>query len=642
MITKEQKHILDTLKHGGKLPMPKGIAVEVISLTQRDDTTNQKVANLIKADPVLSVRVIKAANVLVASTTRPVVTVSDAVTVLGFRALRQMVTSLSLIENHLNGLCKQFDYSHFWAHSLLTAIAARHLTARSKLAAVEDIFTLGLLGRVGQLVLATIYPEKFGAILDSAKENSLDHLCQQEKQTFGFDQGEVSAALLADMNFPAIYQRLIQDYGHPKSSSVLEGSREWMLLNLLHLASLVADLLLAVPVAQKEAVRNLRLEAATLGLEEAFMIEVAGKCSSDWMEWSSLLNFSKRQLPDAAELFKQVDTDADGIRLNLAPVVEEGYKMRVLVVDDDRSIQMLMEKILKNAGHEVTVASNGVEALQSLQKTSPQLVITDWVMPEMDGIALCKALRTRSDSRGLYIIVTTAHEAPGKLVEAFEAGADDFVLKPLVPKMFYARLSAAQRVIQLQEELASDREKLVRLATNLAAVNERLETLALTDALTELHNRRFAMERLEQEWALSQRGGRSLSCLLIDIDHFKSINDRFGHQMGDEALKLVAHTLRQVARTQDVVCRYGGEEFLVICPDTDSEAAFQCAERLRLSVAEKSFLLEDGSKIQVTVSIGVATTHPAIPTQEALLVKADKNLYRAKAKGRNCTITDRP
>ncbi len=192
-------------------------------------------------------------------------------------------------------------------------------------------------------------------------------------------------------------------------------------------------------------------------------------------------------------------------------------------------------------------------------------------------------------------------------------------------------------MVRLQEELAFDREQLMRFSKDLAASNERLQRLALTDALTELPNRRFAMERFEQEWALSKRGDRTLSCMMVDIDYFKPINDKYGHQAGDEALKWVANALRQSARTQDVVCRYGGEEFVVICPDTGIDAAYKCAERLRLNVAALKFKSQENS-IRLTVSIGVAQKKEGVASIERLLSRADECLYAAKEGGRNRTV----
>lgn len=638
LVTPNQNNILAKLKLSGRLPTPKGVALEVINLTQRENASNQDIVRLISADPALSMRVIKAANVLLSSSSRPIVTITDAVTVLGSRALRQLVLGIALIVDYQHGPCKQFDYLHFWAHSLLTGIYVRHLAALSRLAAEEEIFVIGLLGGIGQLAMATVYPDEFGNLLSASERQPLDELYRKEREQFGFEQAELSAAILADMNFPGIFQTLIHDYPQPETSRVEEGSREWRLMNMLHLASLMADLMLSAPAARNQLARKLRVDAAMIALEEDALVKLADECGRDWEEWARLLNMGVRHLPSFAEIFRQLDEEPDDSGIRQWPHANQAYKMRVLVVDDDRAMRALLQKMLAAAGHHVVVAANGEEALAMIEKEQPQLIVTDWIMPQMDGIALCRALRSRQESRSIYVIIVTMQESADKLVEAFEAGADDYLNKPITPKIFFARLRAAQRVVQLQEELAFDREQLIRFSTELSAANERLQGQALSDALTGLPNRRFAMERLEQEWALSKRGDRALSCLMVDVDHFKSVNDRFGHQVGDDALKLVADTLRRAARTQDVVCRYGGEEFLVICPDTDVQAAVQCAERLRTNVAAQSLSLQDGSQHRLTVSIGVAEKNDTLDTLEALLIRADDNLYAAKDAGRNRTI----
>jgi diguanylate cyclase (GGDEF)-like protein len=639
-VTPNQNNILAKLKLSGRLPTPKGVALEVINLTQREDASNHDIVRLISADPALSVRVIKAANVLLASSSRPIVTISDAVTVLGSRALRQLVLGIALIVDHQHGPCKQFNYAYFWSHSLLTGIYVRHLAALSHLAAVEEIFVVGLLGGIGQLAMATVYPDEFGNLLSASERQSLEELYRKERERFGFEQAELSAAILADMNFPPIFQTLIHDFPQPESSRVVEGSREWKLVNMLHLASLMADVSLSSPAERNRSLRRLRADAALVAIEEASLVQVADECGREWKEWATLLNMGARHLPSLAELFAQIDNEPEEFTIPQWPHANHDYKMRVLVVDDDRSMRALLERMLVAAGHHVVSASNGVEALSLIEKERPQLIVTDWLMPQMDGIALCRELRSKPENRSIYVIIITMQESSDKLVEAFEAGADDYLNKPITPKVFFARLRAGQRVVQLQEELAFDREQLMRFSAELSAANERLQGQALSDALTGLPNRRFAMERLEQEWALTKRGDRALSCLMVDVDHFKSINDRYGHQVGDDALKLVADTLRRAARTQDVVCRYGGEEFLVICPDTDAQAAVLCAERLRTNIAAQGLRLQGGGEHKMTVSIGVAEKSETITSLEALLIRADDNLYAAKEAGRNRTIID--
>ena len=633
-----ENSVLARLKVADRLPTPKGVALEVINLTQRDDVSNHEIARMVSADPALSARVLKAANVLLSNPSRPVATVSDAVTVLGARALRQLVLGIALIVDYRNGPCKQFDYQHFWAHSLLTGIAAKHLVARARLAVPEEIFVLGLLGSIGRLALATAYPDEYGKLMARAQAMPLDELHRQEQDLLGCDEAELSGAILADMHFPKVFQTLAHDYQLPEHSKLVEGSREWRLMHLLHVASQLADACLAKPEQRGKLVARLRLAAARVAVEGDQLIEIGDACTHDWLDWLELLNMKMVHIPPFAEMLSQ--SDVPDVAVDVPEWIDVGrdhYKMRVLVVEDDRAMLVLLEAMLKAAGHEVLTARNGVEAMQVIETQRPQLVITGWNLPVMDGVTLCRKLRESPERRDVYVFILTAKETADSLVEAFEAGADDYLVKPVSQRVFFARLRAAQRVVQLQEELAYDREQLLRFSRDLAASNERLQRLALTDALTELPNRRSAVERLEQEWALAKRAERMLSCMMVDIDHFKSINDQLGHQAGDDVLKTVAQALRHSARTQDLVCRYGGEEFVVICPDTDLRAAAQCAERLRQKVSELSHP-GLGTSFSLTISVGVAERCPDMGSVDALLARADACLYAAKEAGRNRVV----
>ena len=621
------------LKISGRLPTPKGIALKVIGLTQQADVSNHAIAHMIGADPALSVRVIKAANVLLAHSSRPVVTIADAVMVLGARGLRQLVLGIALIVDYRHGPCKQFDYPAFWTHSLLTGIAAKHLARHTRLASLDEVFVAGLFCHIGQLALATVFTEEYGALLSQAKGCSLDELRAREREKFGFDESELSEAILADMNFPKIFQLLVRHCDLPDNSPLLEATREWRLLNLMNFAMLVSELFMANVEARSKLVARINMQALRLGIEAEELIEIGDACTRDWLEWSSLLGMSNTlNIPSFEELLKAAPPP------EVKPVVAPepvSQSLRVLVVDDDAGTLRLLEAMLNAAGHRVMQARNGTEALALISQQSPQLVISDWMMPEMDGIELCQHLRASEAWRNIYVVILTAQENPERLIQAFEAGADDYLLKPVTPKILFARLRAAQRVIQMQADLADDREQLQRLADELTEANTRLQQLALTDVLTELPNRRAAMERLEQEWSSAQRNKRPLVCMVIDVDNFKTINDKFGHPVGDLALKTVAYTLRHAARAQDMVCRFGGEEFLVICADTDIDAAYLCAERLRLQVAAVKV---ENLSLQMTISIGVSISGSG--TLDELLSRADRSLYAAKQAGRNRTVCD--
>jgi diguanylate cyclase (GGDEF)-like protein len=309
--------------------------------------------------------------------------------------------------------------------------------------------------------------------------------------------------------------------------------------------------------------------------------------------------------------------------------------LSILVMDDDALSVRLLSAMLSKAGHAVRAAANGKEGMDIILETNPDLIITDWMMPEMDGPAFLKVLRSSKTGRSKYVIVLTSKDDEETLVEAFEAGADDYILKPVSPRALEARVRAGQRVFRLQQAVEREMEEARSYVAELAVANRRWEEAAFTDALTGLPNRRYAMERLKQERSAALRNDHPLSCLLVDVDHFKQVNDSYGHDVGDAVLQTVAKVLRSSMRTEDVVCRIGGEEFLVICPDTSGpKAAESCGERIR-KVVESQAMEAGGFNGRVTVSIGVAGRTPSHPGVDALLKSADVAVYDAKRGGRN-------
>ena len=199
--------------------------------------------------------------------------------------------------------------------------------------------------------------------------------------------------------------------------------------------------------------------------------------------------------------------------------------LTVLVVEDDRSTLLLVEHVLKSVGHKVHTAQDGRSGLALAMSIRPQIIISDWIMPGLDGVSFCKALRQTEEGQQMYFIILSALEQDDQLVEAFESGVDDYVTKPFTARVFAARLRAGHRVVKLQEDARRDSENLRRFAAELAVANRRLQQAALTDPLTGLPNRRYGMERLEQEWAASTRTRRPLTCMVIDVDQFKQVND---------------------------------------------------------------------------------------------------------------------
>ncbi len=622
----------EELKATGQLPSPKGVALAVIELIRRENVTMPEVARVVQSDPALAGRVLKLANSAHAGMRRPIASISEAVSVLGFPTLRQVALGLSVLSGYRNGKCAAFNYQDFWSGSLATAIATQLLSANAKTSA-EETFICGLLGDIGRLALATLFPEQYGKVLELSRGASLEAEERQEQAVFATTHRELTSALLLDWGLPKVFVNAVYFHENPDETELEEGSREFVLTYALHLAANLAKVCLAKEDERRQMLPQLYRIATRLGINADGLAVIADRVVAEWQGWGKILDVPTQPLPPLAEIAASLP--ASGGKPETP--ASETAPLRIMVVDDQASTRQFMQAILAAAGHKVLAANNGKEALSLALEFNPQLIVTDWVMPEMDGIALCQSLRATKSGQRIYLIILTALEDEDHLIEAFEAGVDDYIVKPLNERVIKARLRAGQRVIRLQEEIEREREEIRHYAAELAVTNRRLQEAALTDPLTTLPNRRYGLDHLEQEWAAAKRSERPLSCLMVDVDRFKQINDNHGHDVGDAVLRQCAKILREAARAQDIVCRLGGEEFLVICPDTDAHAAAQCAERIRKKFESATFQVDD-LKLRATLSIGGATRSPALRGFDNLLKVADQALYVAKTQGRNRVI----
>ena len=296
--------------------------------------------------------------------------------------------------------------------------------------------------------------------------------------------------------------------------------------------------------------------------------------------------------------------------------------MKILVADDDPISRHALSGFLRKWGHEVVLAVDGNEALSILQaENAPRVAILDWVMPGMDGIEVCQRVRAIPDRHYTYLISFTSRNEKQDLVEALEAGFDDFLAKPVDVRELNARLMVGRRIIELQEKLL--------------LAYEMMEFQASHDPLTSVWNRAGIMGLLRAQLAKAERNGTNMALLMVDVDHFKAVNDTYGHPVGDQVLKQIAEIMNASIRAYDWLGRQGGEEFLIIVPDCSPEGALALAERLRAQIAAHP-LIADGHAIPVTVSIGLANTEEThITNPDALVGVADVALYAAKHKGRN-------
>ncbi len=626
----------DELKATDQLPSPKGVALAILRLTKSEATTAQEIARVLETDPALSGRILKIANSVYAGQSRPAASVRDAVTRLGVRLVRNVALGFSLLARGGCGACRGFDYDGFWSRSLAMGVAAQAIAQQGGTVAPCEAFTAGLLAQAGRLALASVYPEAYGEVLAQAGSDDAAALARLERERFATDHNELTAAMLRDWGLPEVYATSAEHHEQPDRAAFAESDPRRTLVQLLGLASRMAAVCVADGPERVLRVRELLADDAALTVRGPELMALCDRVVAEWQDWGRLLQIGTRAVPPFAALADRARDDPPAVEVE-AEVDADGpgnEPLTVVVADDDLIVRHVLKEFLTSAGHTVHDAADGAEALRLVLEVHPHLVITDWQMPEMDGTALVKALRQTKMGRQLYIILLTGSEEDNTQVEAFEAGADDYVVKPFHPRMLAARLRACTRVIHLQEEVRRDKEELRRCLSELGVANRKLQQAAWTDTLTGLYNRRYALDYLGRAWDEATRTGKPLACLLIDIDHFKRVNDTHGHDVGDQVLRETANVLRGLLRPSEVVCRLGGEEFVVIGCGLDEETAALCAERLRAGV-ERQVIEAPTGTLGVTLSLGVAVRAAHTPDASELLKAADEAVYAAKRGGRN-------
>jgi two-component system cell cycle response regulator len=299
--------------------------------------------------------------------------------------------------------------------------------------------------------------------------------------------------------------------------------------------------------------------------------------------------------------------------------------MKLLIAEDDLTSRTILTAVVSKWGYEPIAVEDGSAALQIMQaENPPRILLVDWEMPEISGLALCKEIREQESSDPPYIVLLTSRNSTDDIVAGLESGANDYICKPFQNAELNARLQVGKRMLGLQQELNNAKEEMAFQASH--------------DALTGLFNRRAVMAAMEREIERTKRNAQPLYICMCDIDHFKSINDTYGHLAGDAVIKEVANRFNATLRPYDLVGRYGGEEFLILV-NSDESHVEDLFERIRKAIATEAFVYEQ-TPIQVTISCGVTKYAPPTDNRDetALLAAADAELYKAKESGRNKTI----
>ncbi len=627
---------LDEFKAISALPSPAGLASELLAVSRRANVTLDDLVRLAQSDPATAGRVIKLANA--ATARRPTASISDAITRLGLERARAACVSFSVLPPTQDSVGAGAAYRLFWSRSFARAVALRELSRGVPIISSEEAFGCGLVATVGELALATAHPDECATLFAERQQSQGEDSARSAAEThrFGISSIQITAALLKDWQFPAFFVDAVLRSSAPSDLPWSALPRDRQLGELLRYADRLGFHCLqsadSATVAWPQLPRT--LECLQIGNRE--LSHLCETVTHELAMWKELVEGSRSAFATPIANRSGIEPPGAFREAGRAP-------LKVLVAEDNVVQRKLISRALQSAGHEVLTAEDGEAALRLTLQHQPQILIADWQMPRMDGLALCAALRRAKVCDGVYFILVTGDTDEDVLIRAFESGVDDFITKPLLPRALQARMKAAQRLIEVEAEIRRERAELRRLSSELGVANRKLEMASLTDFLTDLPNRRYLTQQLERHWVEATHKKQEFSFLLVDADRFKSVNDRYGHAVGDEVLKYLAANLKQWKRDGDVVCRYGGEEFAVLLPGADSAQAYQLAERLRIAVegdvANRPTVLTS----PVTISIGVASRTDRMTDPKELMAFADQALYQAKNDGRNLTrVVDSP
>jgi diguanylate cyclase (GGDEF)-like protein len=625
------RRIFEQLRKTGRLPSPKGVSLEVARLIDAQNTTSRDLAQVIQSDPALTGKLLRLANIAIHFERRPVVAVGEAILILGFAQVKRLVLALSLMSDP-GRPCPTFPYAAFWTRSLLAGLVAQRLVKRLGMAPVDEMFTVGLLSQVGRLALASLYPQDYAALLAAPEAIDPHWLRQQEHEQLGADHDELTAVMLEDWGLPQVY---VEAAYFQESNIALDGGlpaeRHVLVAQMLHLADLVSSLCLSSPAAGREGQEEALALAGRLGVSRESLFALGEDLLQHWGEWSGLL---QEVVPIVAPFAPMAPAAAGADSAGPAKSVF-GNMAILLVAAPGEGGDGFPEGLIRH-GHEVLVVESPLGATTFDPLRPAQMVIVDWRLPDTLSRNDCAALRAAPWAEPPYVLGVGPALDEGQLLAAFQAGLDAYEVAPLSSQVLDAHL---QVVLRLQEGHRTHQrkwQKLHRFAASLAHSNRELRQAALTDPLTGLRNRRYAVERLQQEWAVAERHGGDLAVMLLDLDQFKEINDDHGHELGDEVLRQFSMALRGLARQQDVLCRIGGDEFLVICPETQPAGARALGERICRGM--ETVPLPVGAQGRLHVSVGIASLQDGVRDAEALLRAADHALYAAKQGGRNQVV----
>ena len=594
------------------LPSPSAVALELMRALDRRDLGMRDIANIARKDPALVARMIQLANSAIFAGMRPAVAIEEAVLRIGTGGLARLAIAMSLMQASKSATVEGFDLRRYWMTSIQRGLVFQHLSQRVGKMPSAEAFSLGLLADVGQLAMAVSLGAQ-SVLAEAQGPASALHAEQQAR--YGFDQGDASAVLLAHWGFPAVLAQAVRFRPLPATPGV---DRE---AQLAECVALSRSLQLRPDDVAPDAELMRRL-AEHLALSEADLQGVLASAAQDMASMASVFDMRLEQ--------KEVDAEFDRLRRALAtpPLLVDPVAEQVLVVSQNAELRAGLRQALQTAGHAAVEAETPAAAAEIVQIQGPRVIVLDWA----DGsemAALCRTLRLEHGPR-IYLLALSRGMDQHSVLSALDAGANDVLSSPVLPQMLLAKIQTGARATRVLAAAEAERSHSQRAQRTLEQRNAELLQAAGTDELTGLGNRRALDAFLPPLFAQAVSEGQTLSCLMFDLDEFKIINDRLGHDIGDQALRAVGRVLRQQSRGMDFVARVGGEEFMMLCPQTSEDAALRIAERIRLAIAAPQPDLPP-----LSVSVGVAVGATGFPDAASMIRAADQALLQAKRLGRN-------
>jgi len=584
------------LARTGKLPSPSGVGTRILSLTQDESATVDDVAEVLARDPALTGRILHVANSAAQARSVPLTTTKEAAMRLGLRSVSSIAVGFTLVSSNQSGICEGFDYAAFWSRSLATAAAAGMLAREIEPALAPEAFTAGLLSDIGRLALATVNPVVYTSVLGSWHGKRTELLALEQK-ALGIDHAAVAARMILGWGMPSLISGAIEAAARhlPEGGPAAQVRLARILIAADHLGTHHVGK--GEPSWQEDAELTSLLEA--LGID---VLDLAGHMPDIEAEWRELASdLAIKPLPPWDE--------AGAAREDPAAPKPEGPL--ILAVDNDPIALKVLTNCLHRAGHRVAPASSGEEALALALQHQPAILITDWQMPGMDGLSLCRALRRCEIGRSLFVIVLSGRDEADACTQAFDAEANDFIQKPFHPRQLIARVKTALSLHAAQSSVANEKEP--------TAAGEALGDDTERDHQTGLPNRLFATSHLTSIFGSSSK---PLSVIALGIDGIAEVSSTL---IGQDLTRQLAEHLKEVLRRDDVVTCTASGKFLLLCPGANLLDAAGLADRLRIGIMDAKIGLS-GHVEALTVSAGVAERSHVAKTPAALLQLAEAAL----------------